>query len=158
MLYVLRGLLSFSWHLPLALARIVNRTINDRFGDWDTLQQVTNPRRRSFGRTRPAAHSFYWTIQRPSRQHTLLHLPLVYIVQFTGKSLGCLPLRLINLSFFACRDCHSGGSTISVTLTNFTLDENNAELSQHASDPTEQAINWSIQNQTLLLRNVPSYF
>ena len=52
--------------IPLALARIVNRTINVRFGDSDTLHEVTNPRRRSFGRMRAAAHSLYQTIHRPS--------------------------------------------------------------------------------------------
>ena len=50
------------------------------------------------------------------------------------------------------------GIAISLTLVNFTLDQNNAELSQHAPDPTEQAINWSIQNQTLLLGDIPPYF
>lgn len=34
-------LILFLWHLPLVLAGIVNRTIDDGFGDSDTLRKVT---------------------------------------------------------------------------------------------------------------------
>jgi len=102
----------------------------------------------------------------PKDLHTSLHPPLVCLhVQFTGKSLGRLPLRLVNLFHllqglpFLCSLCLlTVPGVVPLTLANFTLDENNAELSQHAPDPTEQAINWSIQNQTLLLRNISSNF
>jgi len=154
-------LILFLWNLPLALAGIVNRTIDDRFGDSVTFQRVTYlPTTSTVWQDRSCrkcliqldiSRAFKGTYAAATYNPQLG--PVSITMKFNGKinwSPLLFPLSIHHSSsagtaiyvFFILLN-NAGAGVTSLTLANFTLDGTKPELFQHAPDLTRTNVDYN---------------